>query len=241
MRQPFKYTMSFVETRSDRSTKRRAGATRSGVKYPRSTPSFSESFVSIVDDVENSMNRAKSAGRKRPNPSAMFFVIDAAESRIWSRNLKSFEAGPVSVNAYTSRFNSSAICQASRSSNRLTTMRFCLTRPVPPPFRFLRTTNERRSLPNVEREGEASRTANEEAKPPERTGAAPRTRRRNLPNGERRTSRRSLPNEERRTKRRSLPNEERRTERRSFPNDEAQPPERRGAASRTANGQRRPT
>jgi len=74
----------------------------------------------MVDASEISTKRALSPGWNRPNPSAMFLVDEAAESRIWSQNLKSFEAGPVSVSAYTSRFSSSAICHASRSSYRLT-------------------------------------------------------------------------------------------------------------------------
>ena len=105
--QPFRYTMNLVEHWIDRSASCWARRTR-------------ESFVSIVDETENSTKRALSAGRNRPKPSAMFLVDDAADARIWLRNSRSCDAVPVSVSVYTSRLSSSAICHASRSSYRLT-------------------------------------------------------------------------------------------------------------------------
>jgi len=199
--------MNRLEHWMHRSAESWAFATRAGRKYPRSRPSFSESCVSIVDAIENSMKRANSPGWNRPNPSAMFFVLEAAESRIWSRNLKSLDAAPSLTSAYTSRFSSSASCHTSKSWYRLTPAMGCgVARAVPDLSSLHRTSNpeprtvasgdrtsakpleRQRSLPNV---SEASRTA---AKPPERershpnvseaprTTAKPPERRRSLPN-----------------------------------------------------------
>jgi hypothetical protein len=59
----------------------------------------------MIDALAISKKRALSRGLKRPNPSAMFDGVERAESRIWSRYLKSLDAGPVAVNVKTSHFN----------------------------------------------------------------------------------------------------------------------------------------
>jgi hypothetical protein len=165
-----------------RSARRWAVATRSGMKYPRSRPSLSESGVSMADATANSMKRANSPGWNRPNPSAMFFVLDAEESRIWSLNLKSRAAGPVLTSAYTSRFNSSASCHTSRSSYRLAPgMAPAPSRTVPGPLPLHRTSNEERRTSAIHRRtiGEAARTIREASRTireASRTRTDPRTR-----------------------------------------------------------------
>ena len=146
-----------IEHLMDRSASCWALATRSGVKYPRSTPSFNESFVSISEATANSIYLAKSAGRNRPNQSEMFFVADAAELRIWSRNSKSFAAGPVPISAYTSTFSASASCQTSSSSYRRATAMMPASSHSVPERRF-RTSNLERRTSNVERSPSAAVT-----------------------------------------------------------------------------------
>ena len=51
----------------------------------------------------------------------MLLVAEALESRIWSRNLKSCEAGPSDVKAKTSHFNSRDNCQHTRPRKSRTT------------------------------------------------------------------------------------------------------------------------
>jgi len=149
--------MSPVEHLMERSASVRAVTTRAGVKYPRSTPSLSESFVSIAEETANSMNWANGAGRNRPNPSEMFLELEAAESRIWSRYLKSFAAGPVSVSAYTSRLSSSASCHASSSSYRFAIIESLFSQLMPSNVAARttnvepRTTNDARRTSNLER------------------------------------------------------------------------------------------
>jgi hypothetical protein len=92
--------MNFVEHLMERSASRWASATRVGMKYPRSRPSLIESFVSMADASAISIKCAKSPGLNRPKPSAMFLVLDAAESRICARNEKSLAAGPVGQRIY---------------------------------------------------------------------------------------------------------------------------------------------
>jgi len=94
-------------------------------------PSVIRSWTSMVEETENSMKRAKSAGRNLPNPSAMLRAADDTASRIWSRNLKSADADPAVVSVCTSRRNWSASCHASSSSYRLAIPRRASTRFVP--------------------------------------------------------------------------------------------------------------
>src|SRR4051794_28274164 len=161
--------MNLVEHWIDRSASCWARSARSGVKCPRSTPSLSESWVSMVDESANSTNRALSAGRNRPNPSAIVLVADAAEARIWLQKSKSFDTGPVAISAYTSRFSSSAICHASSSWYRLTPAMHGQA-SISVPNRERRTANREPRTTNDER-----RTTNDE-------------RERRTQNGERRTS-----------------------------------------------------
>src|SRR4051794_1207296 len=126
--------MYFVEHWIDRVARSRG----SGVKCPRSMPSLRESCVSMEDETEISTKRALSPGLNRPKPSAMFFVDGAADALIWLRNSKSFDAEPLAVSAYTSRFNVSASCHA--SGPRIDALRPC-SRPL---RRAERRTRERR-------------------------------------------------------------------------------------------------
>ena len=150
------------------------------------------SCTSIVEEIENSMNRANSVGRNLPNPSEMLRAADDAASRIWLRNLKSLDAGPFSVSANTSWRNWSATCHASSSSYRFAITQGSLhdscrvsDQPTPRTFRRpangqRRTTTEVSKTPNSERGATASRTSseslqNEQRKSPERTATASRT------------------------------------------------------------------
>jgi hypothetical protein len=166
----FRYTMKRTDRLMHRSASCWALATLSGAKYPRSTPSFSESFVSIVDETENSMKCAKSPGWNRPNPSAMFLVLDEAELRICEQNSASCAARPVAMSAYTSRFSSSASCQTSSSSyRRAPAMAAAPSSCVPRSLTLHGIFNVERAANRTTNPNDERRTSNDEPNPEPRT------------------------------------------------------------------------
>jgi hypothetical protein len=128
-----------------------------------------------VEEIENSMNLAKSEERNLPKPSAMLRAADETASRSWLRNLMSAAAPPALVSVMTSRRSSSASCHASSSSYRLAAMPTGCSRFVPMEWALYFGLNEdRRCCLNAERQL-AFPFAERSVKPPRTIGEPPRT------------------------------------------------------------------